>query len=344
MQLLENWQQIVCENFFELNEQSMPEILSTFHQFLCEAALDEHQQLQFVTLAARQIQLPPLEKLDNNEITQYTTLINMLVPNLASESAYISSFALAFFPRLAVVLSTAQLGDLISNLVSAFEVYCAGSIGLSATCALICLYTIASELLFRLDNLHIGLLQLTKSILRQLKSTKQLGALQIAFESLSAQIIFKVLHSLPFKQVSKADDVSLITQFLAEFLSTLKQFQFRTTSTFIILLKSARELSVVNSLLRVPNYLSAILSLMGGILIKSEQIEVKNEVRGFLVQVLVLDWFISEGGVDRIINTFKCEIKEEEDVKRIREVVMNGYQQYVEQYGVPVRAAVPVKF
>lgn len=69
--------------------------------------------------------------------------------------------------------------------------------------------------------------------------------------------------------------------------------------------------------------------------------KVKNEARGFLTQLFVLEWFTNDE-VAGILDALKLDLSEPTNRLLLKEMIESCFENYVDNYGVPPKAVVPL--
>lgn len=246
------------------------------------------------------------------------------------------------------------------------------------------LYTIVDELLVKMPMMHAQLADVVVGVLSVLKpnalfryttdrlteeDAKQnncaLKDLKLRykqqnlgfFEGACASLVLKIFRSAPFaSDFPKADDVSLLVAVFTPLLNCVKSFRKNTPESpaFHILMETLYLQQTCEALLRVPNYLSATVSFCssvlmdGGLYHSLNGSRLRNAARGCLTQLFTMDWFLpdAEDEVVHVLDVLKYSLQDG-DVARLADfkgVVKACFAQYVDSYGVPQAAVVPIKF
>lgn len=317
---------------------------------------------------------------------EYVSLINSLLPYLASESVRVAALSLSFIPAIACNITQDQLLDTITNVTNALEVYT--SLGdtalLPALSAAICLSSLVLDSIEANGTLHAGTLLAVKHLLSALKHSATLHVylvddaqgsnglklthFDIAFyQRLLGMILSRIMRSQQLTLLCKIEDVDLIVSIVSEVHSLLRCFVPFPRSdapiserysarrldelAVVTLLHMCRERNFLESLLRTPNYLSAFLSHVGSILIATDQrsTRIGNATRGFLTACLLTDTFLSRGevqetDVEAVLSTLRMDLKgNKQNIESFKDVVSTCYDNYLSNFGIPLRAARPLR-
>jgi len=177
-QVFEEWRARAADEFFELTESNVAQIVSAFDLLMLRYSdqLDLLGSLKLVSVCSRQILVPQYadrfysrlvstasagpagsQSQDSDSRAYYAELVNSVLPYVASESVYSASLALGLLPRLALYLNDEQLLDLITNVATSLEVFSAVPNGALPSCSAgLCLYSLATECIPQADHLHAG--------------------------------------------------------------------------------------------------------------------------------------------------------------------------------------------
>ena len=95
--------------------------------------------------------------------------------------------------------------------------------------------------------------------------------------------------------------------------------------------------AVITLLTRVPNYLAAVVNMLGGELLNNDDAAVKNLCRGFLAQLLTLDWFVGDD-VEEILKCLRMNTDNGLNQVQFKNMVAKCYDNYCESQSVPLAA------
>ncbi|KAE8302398.1 hypothetical protein GL50803_0011761 [Giardia duodenalis] len=274
---------------------------------------------------------------DTSYQEQYVSLLNCVLPYIASNSAYIISMAIAIVARLAMHVTQEQVLDVLTNLANALEIFI--SIGdnclLPACIAVLAIENLCCGAIEPGDGLHAGSVLSLRALLQGLRASVKLSVLLdadnnghqffsenpivddrltglIFCQRLLSSAISRLIRSPQIGPLPRISDVNLLSAIASEIYSVFSLVQPLACGTDKKRQKFCDELAVTNIIqacrcntivqlfLRVPSYLSATLGLMTSLLLSSSSVRsarVANSCRGFLTLVLLSDIFLSLGQI-----------------------------------------------